>query len=1087
MLTMFWPKVQLALFAMAATLHAQSTSATITGSATDPSGASIPGVAVEARDNATGYVYKATTNDQGQYTLADLRNGTYTLKATAQGFQDLTVEQIALTGLDNRRVDLAMHIGTVGTVVEVSGGATLIETESARIADVKDRVVLRALPLTLRRAWDYFTLSPQVNKTAVGFQVSFAGSRQNQGAANIDGTTIARSGGGFASGPLLDRSESFEELRMDISGTSAEFGTVGQTTLISRAGTNDFHGTFSDYYSTKMFRVRNPFATERATGVSHRLTFAAGGPVYIPKLVDGRNRTFVFATLEIGTGSPGTAQLNQTVPLPNWRAGNFAGLPQINDPSGSAPFAGNQIPASRFNATSRIFQDRYLALPNFGDPNTFAANNYRELRINQVTHQPTLTLRADHRFSDKTFLYGRLTKVDWNLDNFEGLPTIKERFRRWRTLRAATAALTHSFRPNLLNEFRWGTSYDNLPNRSRIDGKALVGELGIRGLAPDLPSAGQIPRIDFIALGLSPIAVIGDCVPCGRDLIQQFLNHVSLFKGKHNFKAGFQMFWGFTNEIRQGAGLFGNATFGNGYTGHTYADFLLGIPATLARNFPAIEPRRYNYTYAGFVQDDWKMTRRLTLNLGLRYQVYPGWKEQNGRQAIFDIASGSIIVPDGALSNVSPFMPTGYVSVSEASKAGYASRTLIKSDKNNFAPRFGFAYRPWDNNTVIRGGYGIYFDAAPSGPSAGSTVPFNITEPAYTNTRENPLTLPTFFPATSTGGPTTVALPPAYRPDLRIPLSMQYSFTVERQQWNTGFRATYTGTNTRQGVFRWDINQPQPDGQFYVDKPRRFPRYPGINYTDNGAGHQYHGVSFEVERRHHKGLHYQVYYTLAKDIQDLENNESPENAYNRAAERATWGALPRHRLMGNLIYDLPVGKGRTFGSGMGRVADAILGGWQISSIYIYETGGAVTPLWTGPDPTGTRFTNGRTRPTVTLRPDRLADGRLDNRTISRWFDVAAFAAPPTGRFGNSGKGVIYGAPNNVLHGTIAKHFPIKEKARLRLELLGTNVLNHPNYMNPNMVINAAGTAGVITATIDRNAKFDSAIPRELQAQLRVEW
>ncbi|MFN7925603.1 MAG: TonB-dependent receptor [Bryobacteraceae bacterium] len=1076
------------LFATAAGLHAQSTFATITGTSSDPSGATVPGVAVEARDNATGYVYKATTNDQGQYTLADLRNGTYTVRARAQGFQELTIGNIVLTGLDNRRVDLPLKVGSVDTVVEVTGGATLIETESDRISDVKDREVLRALPLTLRRAWDYFTLSPQVNKTAVGFQVSYAGSRQNQGAANIDGTTIARSGGGYASGPLLDRTESFEELRMDISGTSAEFGTVGQTTLISRAGTNDFHGTFSDYYSTKFFRVRNPFATERATGVSHRLTFAAGGPVWIPKLYNGRNKTFVFGTLEVGAGSPSTAQLNQTVPLPAWRDGDFSGTGVVRDPfGGDVPFASSRIPASRINATAKAFQDRFIAPLNYGSPATLLSNNYRELRINQVSHQPTLTLRADHRFSDKAFVYGRVTKVDWNLDTFESLPTIKERYRRWRTLRAATAAYTHTIRPTLINEFRWGMSYDNLPNRSRIDGKALVSELGIRGLAPDLPSAGQIPRIDWTGIGLSPIAVIGDCVPCGRDLIHQFLDHVSWFRGSHNLKMGFQMFWGFTNEIRQGAGLFGNATFGNGFTGHTYADFLLGVPASLARNFPAIEPRRYNYTYAGFVQDEWKATRRLTINLGLRYQLYPGWKEQNGRQAIFDIASGNIVVPDGALSKVSPFMPTGYVGVVEASKAGYGGSTLIRSDKNNFAPRFGFAYRPWDTNTVIRGGYGIYFDAAPLGPSAGSTVPFNITEPAFTNPRENPLTLPTFFPPSSTGGPSTVALPPAFRPDLRVPFSMQYSFTLERQQWNTGFRMTYTGTNTRQGVYRWDINQPLPDAGFYVDKARRFPRYPGINYTDNGAGHQYHGLSMEVERRHYKGLHYQIYYTVAKDIQDLENNESPENAYNRAAERSTWGALPRHRWMTNVIYDLPVGKGKPFGARMSRVADTVLGGWQLSGIYIYETGGAVTPLWTGPDPTGTRFTNGRTRPVVTLRPDRLADGRLSNPTVDRWFDISAFAAPPIGRFGNSGKGVIYGTPTNAMHATLAKHFPIKERARLRLEFLGTNVLNHPNYMNPNMVINAVGTAGVVTASIDRNAKFDSAIPREMQAQLRFEW
>jgi hypothetical protein len=1070
-------------------VHAQSTFATVTGVATDPTGAAVPNVAIEVRETATNYVYNTLTNDAGQYTVANLRDGRYTLRAKAPGFQEYAVENIVLTGLDVRRIDVQLAVGTVDTVVEVTGGATLIETETARIADTKNREVLTALPLTLRRAWDYFTLSPQINKTTAGFQVSFAGSRQNQGAANIDGTTIARSGGGFASGPLLDRTESFQELRMDISGSSAEFGTIGQVTLISRSGTNDFHGVFSDYYSTTALRTRNPFATERSSGVSHRLTFGAGGPLVLPKLYDGRNKTFVYGTLEIGTGSPGRTILNRTVPLPAWREGDFSALLPggiIRDPfAGNVPFPGNRIPANRVNPVAKIMQDRFLALPNFGNVNTFAPNNYREVRINQVSHQPTLALRVDHRFSDKAFVYGRLTKVDWNLDNFEATPTITERFRRWRALRAATIAYTHSIRPTLLNEARWGTSFDDLPNQTRISGKQLATELGLRGLAPGLPDVGGIYRVAFDGLGLSPIEVIGTCVPCGRDLVQQFMNHVSWFRGSHNLKMGFQLFWGQNNEIRQGAGLFGDNSFSNRFSGHPYADFLLGIPTTARRNFPAIEPRRYNYTYAAFVQDDWKLTPRLTLNLGLRYQFYPGWREANGRQAVFDIAGGNIVVPDGSLDKVSPLMPRGYVPVVEASQAGLAPDTLTRADKNNLSPRIGVAWRP-ASDTVIRAGYGIYFDAAPVGPSAGSTVPFNITEPAFTNPSENFIVLPTVFPASGSGGPSTVSLPNAMRADLRVPYSMQYTFTIERQQWNTGFRATYTGTNTRQGVYRWDINQPVADERLYVDKPRRFPAYPAILFTDNGAGHQYHGVSLEVERRNLKGLHYQFYYTLAKDIQDLENGESPEDAYDRLRERSTWGALPRHRWMGNLIYELPFGKGRPLLSSMGRVANLIFGGWELSGIYIYETGGAITPLWTGPDPTGTRFTASRTRPNVTIRPDRLGDGRLDNSAVDRWFDVGAFAAPPLGRFGTSGKGVLYGTPINVLHGSLAKVFTPRERVRIRLELLGNNVLNHPNYRDPNTVINSID-AGVITQYMDRNTKFDSAIPREMQLQLRVEW
>lgn len=1083
--------ITLALFSAAPCLG-QSTFATITGSATDSTGAVVPGVSIEAREVNTGYVYRVETNDSGLYTIANIREGTFTLKASKSGFSEFNVDKIVLTALDNRRVDIHLTVGTVGTTVEVSGGATLIETESARISDVKDREQLRALPLTLRRAWDYFTLSPQINKTTGGFQVSFAGSRQQQGAANIDGTTIQRSGGGFASGPLLDRTESFSELRMDISGTSAEFGLIGQVTLISRSGTNDFHGTYSDYYSTTAFRVRNPFATERSSGVSHRMTFAAGGPIVIPKIYNGRNKTFVFGTLEAGFGSPGRTQLNQTVPTTPWRSGNFSGLlpgTVVRDPfGGNVPFANNIIPANRINPVTKTMQDEFLAAPNFGDPTSFFAQNYRELRINTVSHQPTLTLRVDHRFNDKAFIYGRFTKVDWNLDNFEALPTVKERYRRWRALRASTIAYTHAIKPNLLNEFRWGTSFDDLPNITRMSGKQLVERLGLRGLAPDLPDVGGIFEVGFTGLGLSPIGVIGTCVPCGRDLIQQFVNHVSWFKGNHSLKMGYQLIHGFANEVRQPAGLFGNVNFSNRFTGHPYADFLLGVPTTMSRGFPAIEPRRLNDRHGLFVQDDWRITQRLTLNLGLRYDYYPGWTEQNGRQAIFDIASGAIVVPDGALDKVSPLMPRGYVEVLEASKAGYSSGTLTRGDRNNLAPRIGFAWRPSaSNRSVIRGSLGMFYDASSIAPAAGSTVPFNIAEPAYTNPTENPVVLPVAFPTTGSGGPSTIALPAAFRPDLRIPRSMQYSLTMERQQWDTGFRLSYVGTNTRQGVYRWDINSPVADARLYIDKARRFPRYPAINYTDNGAGHQYHGVSIEVERRRLKGFSYQVYYTLAKDIQDLENTESPEYAYDRARERSTWGALPRHRVQINSIYELPVGRGKTFLSGAGKVANAIAGGWAISGIYIYEQGATITPLWTGPDPTGTRFSANSTRPQVTIRPDRIADGRLDDPTVNRWFDVGAFTAPALGQFGSSGKYVLYGAPVNVLHGTIAKIFSVKERVRIRLELLANNALNHPNYMDPNTNITNLGTAGVITATMDRNFKFDSAVPRELQAQLRVEW
>lgn len=1070
---------------------AQSTFATITGVTTDQSGAVVPGVTVEARNLKTSYVYTAVSNGEGVYTLANLLDGTYQLKARANGFADYTVENLELVVRDQRRVDIKLQVGGVGASVEVTaGGGALIETETGRIADIKDRELLRGLPLTLRRVTDYYAQAPQTARLTSGFGFSLAGSRNQQAETSIDGTTISRSDGSISSGPLTEKTEGFQELRMDLSGNSAEFGVIGQVNVTSRAGTNELHGVFSDYYTSPFMIARNPFATSNTGSVRHRFTASLGGPVFIPKVYDGRNKTFFFGTLEWHAGSPNLTNLTQNVPLAAWRQGDFSGVSGLtlrNPFDGNRPFAGNRLPANLINPVSRNIQEKFYALPNFGDPNVFAAQNYREVRSDALHWQPTLNARMDHRFNDRAFIYGRLTKVDWLLDSPESIPLIKTERSRSRQLRAATLAYTHTLRPTLINEARWGFSYDNLPVESRVNGKALAQELGLRGLAPDLPDAGGIPRISFTGVGISALAVDQACNPCGQDRMIQFTDHVTWLKGAHTVKMGGELRWGRLRDFRQGADLFGNANFTNRFTGHPYADFLLGVPTQVRRDFPTVELDRRLKTWAGFISDEWKASQKLTVTMGLRYQLYGGYTEQNGRLAMFDPQSRNIVVPDGSLSKVSPLLPKNYVNVVEASQLGLPGETLIRRDTNNFAPRLSVAWRPFGVNTVIRAAAGLYYDNVPTSPANGAVIPYVISEPVFVNPTTNPAVIfPNIFPATSTGGPTTVTIPAAARRDLRIPRSGQYTLTIEHQRWDTGFRATYTGTNTRQGVYRYDINQPVADARLYTEKPRPFPNYPGINFTDNGAGHQYNALSVEVERKMKHGVRFQTYYTFARDIGDLDGGESPEDAFNRARERSVNSIPPTHRFGFNSIFELPFGRKRAFLTNLPKVADAALGGWVLAVIYNKDSGNFLTPLWTGPDPTGTRFTNSG-RPNVTLRPDQLRDARLDNPTLSRWFDVGAFAAPPVGRFGTSAKGVIVAPGVNVMHASVAKQFTIRERALLRLEFLGTNVLNHPNYFTPGLNIAQAGTAGVITSVVTRNNSLDSGIPREMQMQLRIEW
>jgi hypothetical protein len=532
--------------------------------------------------------------------------------------------------------------------------------------------------------------------------------------------------------------------------------------------------------------------------------------------------------------------------------------------------------------------------------------------------------------------------------------------------------------------------------------------------------------------------------------------------------------------------LFGNITFSDRFTGFPYADFLLGIPTDMARSPKPLFNESLRNGYDFFAQDDFKITPQLTLNLGLRYEYHPYWYEKQGLFSNFDIATGRIVIPNGSMAKVSSLFPKNFAPIAEASAAGYPSRTLIQNDKNNFAPRIGVAYRPWGNSTVIRAGFGIFYDNAPVTMNEGGS-PFILNEPTFTNPQTNPtVVLPFVFPASGSGGTAEASIPTAYPKNLRIPYSMQYSFTIERQLGNTGLRASYVGTNTRHGIYRYNVNQPVPDNRPFILKPRLFPNYADVLLYTNGAGHQYNGLTLEAKRPLSRGLMVEASWVYARDIGDLNTFQSPENAYDRQRERGVWVDIPTHRVAASMIYQLPIGKNRHFFAQMSGVADTILGGWELSVVSLNQTGQFLTPYWSGPDPTGTAYTDSLTPATVRIRPNILHNPNLpgDQRSVSMWFDPTAFAAPTPGSFGTSAKGVIIGPGSSVQHVSIAKYIRLRERLQLRPELTAFNVFNHPNWANPGTNIRSA--PGVIRGVVGRN-DLDSIGPRNLRASLRLEW
>ena len=386
-------------------------------------------------------------------------------------------------------------------------------------------------------------------------------------------------------------------------------------------------------------------------------------------------------------------------------------------------------------------------------------------------------------------------------------------------------------------------------------------------------------------------------------------------------------------------------------------------------------------------------------------------------------------------------------------------------------------------------------------------APFVLSETPFTNPTVPVVVLPTVFPTGGTSGPAAIGLPLAVNPDIRIPYTHQFNVTVEHERWNTGFRVSYIATLGRAMWYERDANAPVADGRLYIEKPRPFPQFPDITYADNGGSHDYHGVTVEAERRFSQGLFFQVAYTAARDLGDTGGNApnggiytTPiENPFDLARERGPDVATPGHRVTSAVMYELPFGHERRWLANAPGAVDAALGGWELSLVSYLQTGGYLTPTISVPDPTGTRFTNTATRPVVSIRPDLLNDPNLDGQTVPGgtpitafpWYDITAFAAPPIGRFGTAGRGVIEGPGLNLWHFGVHKRFRLADRAAgpaLRVELTTTNLFNTPQWANPNLNVTPTNvSAGRVTGVGGSAGFIQQAGMRSMRLGIRAEW
>jgi hypothetical protein len=1059
---------------------AQSFLGTIAGTAYDSTGAVIPRAKVILTETATGVQRTAVTNGGGGYLFADLVPGTYAVAVQAAGFKEVRSSAIILTAQQSTRFDANLEVGESTQTVSVESAAVTLNTENAQLGDLRPRTDLLTLPNNSRSAISFFFLS-SFNYQGDGSSYSLGGLRGTNTNFTIDGVSANSSIFGNQVGPMTEESlESVAELKLLMSNNSAEFPGVGTVLIASRSGSNDLHGSAYYYQSNWALNARNFFSSTKPKGpIAHQFGGSAGGPVYTPKLYDGRNRTFFNVAWE-QSRSPGGYNGTANVPTLKMLTGDFSELlPKnvIRDPLTGSPFPGNIIPDNRISPVSKQIQQFGFLPPNFGPAGNFSGN-WRGF-FPTSTYDDKLVIRGDHQLSNSDSISARASMrfIPLPMQFDASLPMFVRN--QQRQTRNAYLSETHLFGPKVVNELRVSFSRDFSSLAGVHKGADVVTQWGLQGIfLGDKAGLAGVPNVTFV--NFSNMYEY----PTYFWLAQTYelLDNLTLIRGRHHMKTGILIRYNQPAISEQPTSDFGALNFNGFASGFDYADFLLGVPQGTGR-YDREQPSYYRWLSTGvFFQDDYQVSRKLTLNLGLRYEYNQPPVDKYDLRFAFDPATGNLIVPtQKALTTlVNPVFQKN-IPIVTAQAANYPSRSLVNSDRNDFGPRVGLAYRPFLNNrTVIRAGYGIYYSGLISPFLGGFTGgPFHSNE-QFTNTLANGAPLfqfPNPFPGVGTIPSQSIGPSSRY---LKTPYTQQWNLTVERELGNSIVaRGSYRGIRGDRIPYSANINKPPASANPANASIFNYPQFSNINFLQDGGIQKLNALDLALERKFSAGLTFQVGWTWAKNISDVGNDgesASIENPYARRPEMADVDFMPRHRFTSQLVYQLPLGHGR--GPALPKPLELALANWQTSFVTVFQAGQHLTPSFSGSDPSNTRTTSGR--------PDRIGNANLDNASVTRWFNPAAFAVPPVGRFGNSARGVIVGPGLANVNFGLYRNFKLLEKGNLQFRMTATNFFNHPNFANPNTNISSS-VVGTITGL--QGGRFDTlgSGPRVVQVGARVDF
>ena len=1037
-----WQLITVALLVtgFTASLRAQSIQGSILGTVSDATGAVVIGAEVEVRSEATGFVRNTTSNERGFYLVDKLLPGqAYTVTVTSAGFKAIVRPGVFIETSAEIRIDATLEIGAITEQVTVTGATPVIETESGRIGTVIDQLQNLTIATSARCSYCVLMTSPAAFWTGTGYSMN--GSRGGQGNFRIDGVDTGNPVDGNQNSEMWMDIEVVQDLRISSVNNAAEFAEVATMNQTTRGGTNEFHGMFNIIYGRGELFARPFFSRSTPEDRLRFMYWNVAGPIK-------RNKTFFFYHTDYKV-APGLSNTVHNLPTDAMRAGDFSapGFDPIIDPTTGQQFPGNVIPLQRLNPHSQKYLNRFYPPANAGDPLVPSRNGNFDAPSNRIDW--AVVARVDHQIADnQTFMYRYFSYIS-DIQRIDGsqLPTFDFYDRQRKNY---SHAMSHiwTLTPTVVNEARVGWQRINWPSGSKVFGAEVIGDIGLTGYpAPPSTEVSGIPVVSIS--GLRGISV--------RSFSPNRMNEwdmtdaLSLTRGTHTIKTGFNVrHVKFARFPTSPSAQFGSSSFNGQFTEEPFADFLLGIPRTASRSAAVGQYYGRRDQLGLYFQDDWKIRKNVTLNLGLRYDYVPPFVEEDDRISTFDPATGSLVVPNEQVKGViHPLFPT-QIPVTTATEAGFNERSLIANDTNNIAPRFGIAWRtPWE--LVIRGGYGIYYNGTARKAFRQMTSgPFAATE-TFDNDIVNGVPLfawPQAFPVAGGARPVpigTTNINAASR-NLRDAYVNQWNLTIEKQIGANGLRMSYIANSGIQLPYKRNINTPPASDIPFSQDRRPYPLYRNIIFADSGGTSSYQSLQFQFTRRMTRGLQIDSHYTFSKHITDTHDASGTlgdliEDAYDRRRERGPEEHNPQHRWISDFIWELPFGTGRAYLAGAPKALDAVLGGWMASGLISMASGGSFTPYFTGADVANTNLTKSR--------PDRICDGNLaeGQRSIDSWYDVGCFVRPPAGigRFGNSGNNII-GAPSmTIVNMRIFKYFNITERVKFRYEMLFDNLFNHPTF------------------------------------------